>query len=270
MRLDHHANTYPRLLRKTALGDVPATSPNPRTKTTQTSKVTAKPAGPEKPKQPRTTKTAPEQGGSRFVGATHLDDAQKVRIGTALESRGIGDEIGRQILIGALEYQLSAFAGQLQRRGETPRQPSPLRDDAAHQALQTLGEQTQLLANRLRKLPDRSRVGLTRALAEEDRLGHSYDDRYLCELACEIERLEHACARASAPEVETQPKVGTEDPASSRALVAKLASVFAECFEQEPTAEPGGPFQTLLAVLDKETGFVIAHDPGVLKGILSR
>ncbi len=83
MRLEHDQSTHPRLLRKPALGEVSATT-----------RITAE----KKPKKPK---------GSRFVGATHLDDDQKVLICKALKKGKIGDEIGRQIFIGALEYQIS-------------------------------------------------------------------------------------------------------------------------------------------------------------------
>jgi hypothetical protein len=67
---------------------------------------------------------------------------------------------------------------------------------------------------------------------------------------------------------EIGPETMAEDPTPSRGLVAKLASVFADCFEEEATPEAGGRFQTLLAVLGEKTGLTVGHDPAFLQEVL--
>ena len=117
-----------------------------------------------------------------------------------------------------------------------------------------------------RRLAGSSLEALTRGLTDRDRLGRGYDEAYLRLLACEVGRVEEACAGAArrAP----QPEVPAEDPAPSRELVAKLASIYTDCFEEEPTAEADGRFAALLAVLSEEMDLVIGHDPAFLAEVI--
>jgi hypothetical protein len=209
-----------------------------------------------------------KSGGSRFVEATHLDDEQKRRIDEALTQRRIGDEMGRAIFIGALEYQLSAFGRQLVRRDALPPRPAPRGDSAQPQAVQDIARQARRLVGLLQALPDASKAALAGALAAQDRLSRSYDERYLRDLAAEIERLQRACGAADALPV-AEPEPPAEDPAPSRPFVAKLAKVFEECFEMAPTADEDGPFRATLAILDEVTGLLIGHEPDFLAEILS-
>lgn len=241
MRLEYDQSTHPRLLRKAALGDISATT-----------RITAQKT-PNKPK------------GSRFVGATHLDDDQKARICDALKEQKIGDDIGRQIFIGALEYQISTFAHQLEQQVQTEPKKSGL-SSAMEKALQAIVEKARILSRLLRQLPDNAKTSLTTSLTAHDERGRSYDERYLCELGCEIDRLEHACSAISD---ELEPEVTAPDPASSLDFVAKLADVFSECFEMQPNADPDGPFRASLQVLGDVTGLVIGSEPKFLADVLT-
>lgn len=242
MRLEHDQSTHPRLLRKPALTDVSANS---------RIQVEAK---------------VKKQGGSRFVGATHLDDDQKTRILKALKKEKIGDEIGRQIFIGALEYQISNFAHSLAQRvapAPGPREPNA----TLVKILEAIVEKAGILSGLLRELPDGAKRNLTRRLCVQDELGRSYDERYLCELGCEIDRLERACKGIGAvPDPEPEPAL--PDPTASADFVAKLADAFSECFEMQPTAEADGPFRASLLVLRNITGLLIASEPEFLAQIL--
>jgi hypothetical protein len=241
MHLEHDQSTHPRLLRKPALGDVSATTHI---------------AGKKKPKKPK---------GSRFVGPTHLDDDQKARICNSLEKQGIGDDIGRQIFIGALEYQISAFAHQLGRQVQMEPKKGGLRS-AVEKTLQAIAEKARILSGLLRELPTDSKSSLTANLAARDERGRGYDERYLCELGCEIDRLERAC---SAIDHDLEPEEAEPDPASSRDFVAKLANVFSECFEMQPSAEADGPFRYSLQVVGDVTGLAIGSEPGFLAEVLA-
>lgn len=241
MRLEHDQSTHPRLLRKPALGEVSATT-----------HITAE----KKPKKPK---------GSRFVGATHLDDDQKVRICQALKKEEIGDETGRQIFIGALEYQISAFAHQLEHQVETEPETSGL-SSTVEKTLQAIVEKARVLSGLLRELPDGAKASLTTSLTARDERGRGYDERYLCELGCEVDRLKRACGATVATAL---PKEIAPDPNTSLGFVSKLAGIFAECFEQEPTAAADGPFRTCLEVLEEVTGFVIGHEPDFLARVMN-
>ena len=241
MRVEHDQSTHPRLLRKPALGDVSATT-----------HIAAK----KKPKKPK---------GSRFVGATHLDDDQKARICSSLEKQGIGDDIGRQIFIGALEYQISTFAHQLEHQVQTEPKKGGL-NSAVQKTLQAIAAKARILSGLLRELPDDRKPSLTTSLAAQDERGRGYDEHYLCELGCEIDRLERAC---NAIDHDLEPEETEPDPASSRDFVAKLADVFSECFEIQPSAEADGPFRASLQVLGDVTGLVIGSEPGFLAEVLA-
>jgi hypothetical protein len=241
MRLEHDQTTHPRLLRKPALGEVSAGT---RIKSEK------------KSENPR---------GSRFVGATHLDDHQKAQICNALKAKQVGDEIGRQIFIGAVEYQLSTFANSLSQRSEPERRPRGL-NAALEKTLQAIVEKARALSLLLRDLPDSARAKLTGSLTSQDARGRGYDDRYLCELGLEIDRLEQACTAVSD---DLEPEAAEPDPAPSRDFVAKLADIFSECFEMPPTAAEDGPFRTSLEVLSEVTGLMIGSEPEFLEQILA-
>jgi len=246
MRLDPYVNTHPRLLRKAATDPVAGGQPE---------------AGAPAKGTPKGKATD-----SRFVGATHLDEKQKLDIERALKQRRIGDDMGRQIFIAVVEYQLSAFADQLMRSDgpnvETVPRP---RDRALEQILLAVEEQARLLSELLLQVPRPSMPELARVLTAQDERGRAYDEGYLCELGGEIDRLRRACNAMTTTE-ETQ-ETGP-DPETSVGFVSKLAGIFAECFEQEPTAAEDGPFRACLEVLDEMTDYVIGHEPGFLSRIL--
>jgi hypothetical protein len=251
MRLEQDQSTHPRLLRKPALGEASADNPIKVEK---------------RKKKPK---------GSRFVNPTQLDDDQKSRILTALTQKKIGDEMGRQIFIGAVEYQISAFSQQLQPPvAPEPEPPPRASSPAPDEALQTIAENAASLSRRIRALPDSAIERVTEMLAREAGPWRGYDGRFLFELSLEIERIERACiAAAGTPEpppsgTEPEPESGP-NRAVSRELVSKLAGAFSECFEMEPTAEENGPFQTTLEVLGEVTGLVIAHEPAFLAQVLN-
>jgi len=281
MRLDPYVNTHPRLLRKAALGEDPAAAPpekqnrepNDAAKESPSAKAArgqATRAQIEKGTSVR-SKSKGRPGDSRFVGATHLDEKQKLDIEKELKRRRIGDEMGRQIFVAAVEYQLSAFADQLQTSDETPRTepPPPPRDRALEQILIAVEEQARLLSELLLQVPKPSMPQLARVLTAQDERGRNYDEGYLCELGGEIQRLRRACNAMTG--IEEPPDTDPEtdpDPETSGAFVRKLAGIFAECFEQDPTAAADGPFRTCLEVLDQMTPYVIGHDPDLLSRIL--
>jgi hypothetical protein len=241
MRLENDQNTHPRLLRKPVLGGVSATT------------------------QIKVETKATKTNGSRFVGATHLDEDQKERVCKALKKAKIGDEIGRQIFIGALEYQLSTFAHQLERRVE-PKPEAGGMSSALEKTLHAIVQKAGFLSGLLRELPAGAKASLTKGLAIQDERGRGYDERYLCELGCEIDRLERACTAIGD---DLGPEATAPDPASSRDLVAKLGEIFSECFEMQPTADVDGPFRASLQMLSDVTGLVIANEPAFLAQILT-
>lgn len=241
MRLEQDQIKHTRLLRKPALEDVSTNTHLKVEKKVKSSK------------------------GSRFVGATHLDDDQKARICKALKEKKVGDEIGRQIFIGAVEYQISAFAQRLEHR-IAPEPKTNALNAALEITLRAIVEKARVLSALLRDLPDSAKKKLTGTLASQDERGRGYDQRYLCELGCEIDRLARACATAAS---DVEPETQEPDPASSREFVAKLAYIFSECFESTPTAYEDGAFRAALEVLGEVTGLVIGTEPEFITRALS-
>jgi hypothetical protein len=281
MRLDPYVNTHPRLLRKAALGEDPAAAPpekqnrgpNDAAKESPSGKVGKgkRTPGQTETETPARSKSKGQAGDSRFVGATHLDEKQKLDIEKELKRRRIGDEMGRQIFVAAVEYQISAFADQLVRSDDAPRAKPPPRprDRALEQILIAVEEQARLLSELLLQVPKPSMPQLARVLAAQDERGRNYDEGYLCELGGEIDRLRRACSAMTSIEepMDTAPDTGP-DPETSSGFVRKLAGIFAECFEQDPNAAADGPFRACLEVLDQMTPYVIGHDPDFLSRIL--
>ncbi len=242
MRLEHETNTHPRLLRNSALGDE---------------------SSPSKGKKQADRRKAQ---GTRFVGATHLDERQKAEISRELTERCIGDEMGRQIFVCALEYQLTVFGPQLEKRTE-PDPEALERQALIAQSLRDIAEKARTLASLLRALPEPLQGKLCQTLCAQDSLRRTYDERYLCELGCEIDRMERATSTAAD---DVQLEAVRDDPAPSREFVTKLAQIYAECFEAEPTADADGGFGFALETLGEVTGLVIGHEPGFLAEILPR
>ncbi|MEJ2388511.1 MAG: hypothetical protein P8Y27_14755 [Chromatiaceae bacterium] len=240
MRLEREINSQPRLLRKSApdKGD-----------------ETARAKG-------QTHRSQAEE--TRFIGATHLDERQKTEISRALEKRRIGDEMGRQIFVVALEYQLTVFRAQLEQQSQADPKAVEAQAQMA-EALQGISAHARLLAPLLRELPEQSKGRLTEAATAQDARGRTYDHRYLCELGCEIDRLEQAAAAAAEA---VQPEPVRYDPTPSRPFVAKLAKVYAECFEEKPTADTGGGFAFALETIETVTGLIIGHEAAFLAEIL--
>jgi hypothetical protein len=259
MRLEPNPNTHPRLLRKAALPEELAIEHKAKAGQKRGS---AK--APASLKSPGTASAAPGQGSrdSRFIDPVHLDEHQKSEICKALKRKQVGDEMGRQIFVAAVEYQLSAFSDQLV-RGDIPapaHAPAP-RDRALEQILLAVEEQARMLSDLLLQIPQPSRPALVRVLTAQDERGRAYDEHYLSELVCEIDRLRNACGTMTA--VTETPQPGP-DPESSRGFVHQLAGVFSECFEQTPTAAEDGPFRACLMVLEEYTGLLIGHEPGFI------
>jgi hypothetical protein len=249
MHLEQDQSRHPRLLRKPSLAEISSTS------------------GIEVKKKGK------QQRGSRFVNPTQLDGGQKSRICEALWKQDIGDEMGRQIFVGAVEYQISAFAQWLERP------PSPEPKSQSHGSISARGRTPQAvveaaanLSRLLRELPDGAQLRVAEMLARKLGLGRDEEGRYLCELNLEIDRLERACIAASAEPASSDPGSGSEprpEPSVGRELVAKLAGIFSECFEKKPTAEEGGAFHASLLVLGEVTGLAIPHEPAFLAQALA-
>lgn len=245
MRVEQNQTKNRRLLRRRALGEVSATT------------------------HVSTEKRAKKRKGSRFVGPARLGDDQKLQLFEALEKNRVGDEMGRQIFVGAVEYQISAFAHRLE-HFVAPESEPPGLDAAQEQTLRTIAEKARILSGLLRELPDSAKTQIIQGLATADELARGYDERYLQALEYEIGRLERACIVAlGEPKPANSGQEPGPDPAVTREIVAKLAEIFSECFEMQPTADENGPFRASLRVIGKITGLTIGHEPEFLAQVLA-
>lgn len=224
MRLEQQI-THPRLLRKPIRGDGPSTAG-------LRGEVDADKA-------------------SRFVDATLLDQPRRAAIIQALGERQIGDELGREIFIGAVEYQLTAYAHDLGPKASADPDPG----------LRAAAAQAQGIAVLLGRLPEAARRLLAERLMSQDAPRLDAGQDLLCELGCEINHLAQACRLAAES---PPPASGTE-----LGLIRQLARAFAACFEETATAAADGGFATALRVLAEKTGLAIPHAPALLSRALS-
>jgi hypothetical protein len=135
------------------------------------------------------------------------------------------------------------------------------------ESLESIAEHTRSLSALLRGLPQPSQADLALIISNQDERGRRYDERYLCELGREMDRLGQACKTVAEAEV---PEEAGPDLETSRGLVRKLAKVFSECFELEATAAEDSPFSACLELLDQVTGYAIGHEPEFLARVLGQ
>lgn len=194
-------------------------------------------------------------GGSRFLDATLLDQERKLAILKALKAQRIGDTMGREIFVAAVEYQLTAFGHQL------AREPAARPDPSLGLALHAAAERARDFETLLDGLPGPAQDALVARLATQDQTNQEEAQSSLGELRCEIAHLGRACRSAAAAAPAWSP---TEID-----LVSQLARAFDACFELAPTAAPDGVFATTLRVLAEETGLAIPDAPELLAQALT-
>lgn len=212
-----------------------------------------------------------EDKGEHFVEPWRLDDQQKKALVAALKKRKIGDGEGRRLFVNVLEYELSGFrAAEAASPVAEAAAPPPPQVDAT--TLQAIDELARALAARLGEIPEDQEPQLLETLAAQDEMGRGYGVRYLDTLYQEASRLAQACATVTANLAAPPPEAAAEPSGPSPAmlgLVASLAHVFEECFEQPPTAAARGQFAVTLKLVANGVGLDIPRDKTLLEQVLA-
>lgn len=203
-----------------------------------------------------------ERPESYFVEPYRFQPTEQAELMQTLQADRLGDEASRRLFIAALEFEIGNF---LQAVAEAP-QPSRPKPDAAAEALARIGQAAATLAGLLETVHGRTREALIQVLAESDRYGRSYDQRYLQQLQHELELVTQACAVTPPAE----PPMAKLDQPLGEPFVATLAETYRECFEIQPTSAKTGPFVRVVRKVLDLTGLPLRLDPKMLKAALAR
>ena len=193
---------------------------------------------------------------ARFMKPQLFDEPQRERLEQILADLGIGDEEGRRIFVFALEYELAEYEEYRHHEEPAPSPPPP-------PAGSPLGEAARRLAAELREgLADGSLDPLLEALSRDDPLGRRYDRHTAEVLEALLERIAELSGGTRAP---PSPTLG----AAERRLLGLLAKAYNECFEEEPTPDPHGPFARLLEAIFRETGLELHPGEAELREVIT-
>ena len=173
----------------------------------------------------------------------------------------IGDRESCNLFVRAMEYELNAYQSADACTALEVAPGSPATADEGD-ALQEIARTARRLADLIRYLPDPAKPALLDALATQDEMQRGYDQRYLEQLQYEITRLASASAAQSVEARDTAPTPAPQPATSEECLrlVSSLANIFEECFEQQPTPDPDGPFAIALEAIHSGTGIQIPCD----------
>ena len=213
-------------------------------------------------------KATPGPKGEHFVEPWRLTEQEKSAISKSLEKRKIGDVEGRRIFAAALEYELSAFrVAQAQLPAAEPVTPK-----ADLSALHAIDRVARELAAKLGEIPQDQEPVLLETLEAQDEMGRGYSARYLDRLYQEASRLAEACGLVTAALETAQPTAepprAEESSPAMLQLIGSLTHVFAECFEQAPTAAARGAFAGTLKAVSDGIGLEIPRSREVLEQVL--
>lgn len=215
--------------------------------------------------------TEDEAGAPRFVEPFRLDTKQRGSLLALLRKLRVGDTDGREIFLAAISYDLATYKQQAisEPPPVEPPPPEPLAPSPQEPALSPLAASLGALCERIDALDEPTRAWLLEELQKGDRFGRAYDTRYLAELRAELDLLAHACA-APAPlaPAATPPEPQPRLSANARQLLARLADVYADCFENAPTADPEGPFSQILRHLFVLAAIDLPTDEDALTQVL--
>jgi len=225
--------------------------------------------------------------GRHFIDPCRFSDEQKAAVIQTLSMYGIGDDESRRLFVGAVGYELPnhpvVFPEPPPEPAPAPTSEPPKPTGQAETLLRLIAQSGQELTSLLDKLPGDLKTSLLDTLTEHDELCRGYNERYLNQLQCEIARLVSACAlglfpgddeAAAAPSEPTaaaepcEPGQPTAFDEFSAGLLAALAPIFEECFEERPTANREGAFVTAIAAVAEAAELELRHDPVFLAQVL--
>ncbi len=200
--------------------------------------------------EPGAASAETDAGATRFVEPFRFDTKQRNSLLGVLRRLRIGDTDGREIFMVAIAYDLAAYKQQL---GSEPPQAAPAEATPAAEpqglGIGPLASAIAALCDQLDALDEGGRERLLAELQRGDRFQRGYDARYLTELRSELDLLGQVCATpTAAPGPRAAPPPPSLSP-QARHLLTRLANAYRDCFEDPPTADPGGSFAQVVIQL---------------------
>jgi len=202
---------------------------------------------------------SPTSSGKRFVEPYQYDDQQRAAINAALADNGLGDDMAREIFIGAIAYDLAVLQAPSKQLEPTPDAkpestlvaeavtPVPKTDAGAPtpatipqqppSSSTPLADAARGLAACLGQLDDAQRADLSAALKKSDPFDRTHDEAYLMAIAREAERIAEA-----ASDIAPAPALTAPSPnAKPRGQVEAAPAIKADADRQikaKPAARP--------------------------------
>lgn len=246
----------------------------------------------------------PDDRAPRFVEPYQFDGNQRAVIDAALVANGLGDGNARAIFIGAIAYDLAVLQSHA---ATTPSPkpnstPNPVTKQAVVPAMTVVAEAARGLAACLAALDDKQLTALGAALQAADHFDREHDHGYWNAVRNEAERIAGAAVDlASAQRDEPAASAHTDQPVRSadsstpnavrtdvapgktkstaRSLarspdlaaltfIRSAADVYAQCFDEPPSAMAGEPFARVLTAVGKTTGVAVPTQARMLKSAL--
>jgi len=155
---------------------------------------------------------SPAASGKRFVEPYQYSDQQRAAINVALAENGLGDDMAREIFIGAIAYDLAVLQAPSEQPEPTPEStlvaeavalvpkadagaPTPTKTPRQLPSSSTpLADAARGLAVCLARLNDAQRANLSAALSKSDPFDRAHDDAYLVAILREVERIAEAAS----------------------------------------------------------------------------
>jgi hypothetical protein len=244
--------------------------------------------------------------GKRFVEPYPFTEAQRAGIAAALAKIGLGDEMSRDIFIGAIAYDLAVLESTLRAETDAPGphaaqvtskpepKPEPEAEPSTASAPATdLAQAADALAKALAALSVEQRDALCRALAAQDSYRRDYGVGYLRALGLELGRVADAAAlapaaaggaksskgaaaaesgrdaRAGQPDADLAKGAEQGEPSRALPFIRHAASVYEQCFDARPGVGMDQPFVHALEAVAEHTGVAIPLAPARLQAALS-
>ncbi len=254
---------------------------------------------------PLRTDSAEAKPHKHFVEPYPYTPAQRAAITKALAKSRLGDATARDIFIGAIAYDLAAFAAALAQQpapdaaagGTAASEPAtePAAAATPRGALTVIADHARVLADALTGLDADRRTELADHLSATDPLGRAYGASSLDALGAEIGRLATLAGAADAAQAGpgvtataapaaapapmraiVEPPGATPSPtqlaAASEALalgfIRHAASVYEQCFDAQPEPDAAAPFAAVLQAVADATGIAIPTETDLLRQAL--
>jgi len=231
------------------------------------------------PSGPPDEAAAPRPPKARFLEPYRLSDEQREALLAPLSAAAVGDAESHALFVSAIAYDLAKFR-QAARRSEPEAAPPPATIEPPpaqarpNPSWEEIVAAADTLAAQLRGLNDTEREAIGTAMRACDRFQRTYDDGYFDALREELERISVAVALLPAHSTPVSPQLPSPRSAPiitdiGRRFVRRLAKIYEQCLETEPSATADSPFTAVLMLLAAAAGVSLPNEPAAVAAILA-